>query len=145
MPPDRSAPPKFFCVRKAINYSFRGSLDASFPLNGDMIVTAYDTDVPVNAIADETKEPDPRNGGGRDVGPTNTAMIDLRSGDAKTDLVIQDWPYLGLSGACSKKPPPPRTCLTGWPMAIAEPTTAAVRATMQPLTVTLCGNPSCWR
>jgi cholesterol oxidase len=69
-------------------------LGHKFSANGDMLVTAYGLSNPVNAVADERIPPSPI--GNRAIGPTITSMIDLRSGDPKTDLVIQD---LAVPGA----------------------------------------------
>jgi cholesterol oxidase len=70
---------------------FSAQLGRKFSANGDMLVTAYNLPEAVNAVADENQPvqvpPTPR---AEPIGPTITAMIDLRTGDAKTDLVIQD-------------------------------------------------------
>jgi choline dehydrogenase-like flavoprotein len=66
-------------------------LGRKFSANGDMLVIAHDL-APgnqVNAVANETVDPKPP-GLGRAVGPTITEMIDLRKGNAESDLVIQD-------------------------------------------------------
>ena len=60
-------------------------LGRKFSANGDMLVTIYDTSGPVDAVADESTKPE-----AREIGPTITALIDLRTGDSKTDVVIQD-------------------------------------------------------
>ena len=79
-----------------VNFRLSRQLRRKFSANGDMIVTAYATNRSVNAIADETCEPDPCiDGKGRNVGPTITGMIDLRNrasekGDPEPDVVIQD-------------------------------------------------------
>ena len=54
---------------------------------------AYDLEQSVNAVADETN---PIAAGERSIGPTITAMIDLRTGNPESDLVIQD---LAVPGA----------------------------------------------
>jgi cholesterol oxidase len=70
-------------------------LGFKFSANGDMLVMAHDLALgtEVNAVADETIDPKPlpeAQLGRRAIGPTITGMIDLRNGDAETDLVIQD-------------------------------------------------------
>lgn len=60
-------------------------LGRRFSANGDMIAVAYDLQPEVRAVATETDPPD-----ARDVGPTITAMIDGRTDDPATDLVVQD-------------------------------------------------------
>ncbi|VIO73308.1 Cholesterol oxidase [Bradyrhizobium ivorense] len=78
---------------------FSAQLGRKFSANGDMLVTAYDLNEAVNAVADETEPPvaaDQKRGGARAIGPTITAMIDLRTGKAETDVVIQD---LAVPGA----------------------------------------------
>ncbi|CAN7757559.1 alpha/beta fold hydrolase [Mesorhizobium sp. LjNodule214] len=72
---------------------FSDQLGRKFSANGDMLVIAHDLAARVNAVADETQDPVPNNPGepgGRAIGPTITAMLDLREGNADTDLVIQD-------------------------------------------------------
>jgi choline dehydrogenase-like flavoprotein/pimeloyl-ACP methyl ester carboxylesterase len=72
---------------------FSDQLGRKFSANGDMLVIAHDLAARVNGVADETQDPAPSNPsehGGRAIGPTITAMIDLREGNADTDLVIQD-------------------------------------------------------
>ena len=72
-------------------------LGHKFSANGDMIVTVYDTKDRIKAVADETNEPDPNTpGGGRDIGPTITSVMDLREGDSQKDVVIED---LAVPGA----------------------------------------------
>ena len=74
-------------------------LGQKFSANGDMLVTAYNLAGPANAVADECVPPEPPSAGGvgrRRIGPTITSMIDLRTGDPKRDLVIQD---LAVPGA----------------------------------------------
>ena len=58
-----------------------------FSANGDMLVMAYGVGRQVNAVADETQD---FSNGARKIGRTITAMIDLRKGDPKQDVVIQD-------------------------------------------------------
>jgi choline dehydrogenase-like flavoprotein/pimeloyl-ACP methyl ester carboxylesterase len=61
-------------------------LGRNFSANGDMIAAVHDLKgVQVIGVADETKEPKTRG-----VGPTITGMIDLRTGEPETDVVIQD-------------------------------------------------------
>ncbi|MBZ9810311.1 MULTISPECIES: GMC family oxidoreductase N-terminal domain-containing protein [unclassified Mesorhizobium] len=72
---------------------FSDQLGGKFSANGDMLVVAHDLAARVNGVADETEDPAPNiksENCGRAVGPTITAMIDLRDGNAATDLVIQD-------------------------------------------------------
>ncbi|TPK58677.1 MULTISPECIES: GMC oxidoreductase [unclassified Mesorhizobium] len=72
---------------------FSDQLGSKFSANGDMLVVAHDLAARVNGVADETEDPAPNTKSedcGRAVGPTITAMIDLRDGNAATDLVIQD-------------------------------------------------------
>ena len=64
---------------------FSSQLGRKFSANGDMIVVAHDLTPKVNAVADEDIRPSRRR-----VGPTITTMIDLRTGDPATDVVIQD-------------------------------------------------------
>ena len=74
-------------------------LKHGFSANGDMLVIAHDLKQPVSAAADERKNPvrgESKGAEGRGIGPTITSMIDLRQGDPKTDLVIQD---LAVPGA----------------------------------------------
>jgi choline dehydrogenase-like flavoprotein/pimeloyl-ACP methyl ester carboxylesterase len=84
-------------LRSRDSLRFSAQLGQKFSANGDMLVTAYDVSAEVNAVADETVPPrsecPPRR---RQIGPTITSMIDLRSGDPKRDLVIQD---LAVPGA----------------------------------------------
>ncbi len=78
---------------------FSAQLGRKFSANGDMLVTAYGLDETVNAVADEAEPAaatPPQGIGPRAIGPTITAMIDLRTGKAETDLVIQD---LAVPGA----------------------------------------------
>ena len=66
-------------------------LGQRFSGNGDMIATVHDLDVPVNAVANEAVAPRARTEpGGQPIGPTITAMLDCRSGNPATDVVIQD-------------------------------------------------------
>ena len=60
-------------------------LGKKFSCNGDMIATIHHAKTTINAIANERKRANQRK-----VGPTITAMIDLRTGDPQTDAVIQD-------------------------------------------------------
>lgn len=71
---------------------FSDQLGRKFSANGDMLVVAHALATRVNGVADETQFPAPgsAHNGGRAIGPTITAMIDLREGNADTDLVIQD-------------------------------------------------------
>ncbi|WP_128936408.1 GMC family oxidoreductase N-terminal domain-containing protein [Bradyrhizobium zhanjiangense] len=72
---------------------FSAQLGRKFSANGDMLVTAYGLDEVVNAVADETEPPAAaaqKGSGPRAIGPTITAMIDLRTGNPESDLVIQD-------------------------------------------------------
>jgi choline dehydrogenase-like flavoprotein len=78
---------------------FSAQLGQKFSANGDMLVTAYGVSEEVNAVADETisaPSESPPPAGRRQIGPTITSMIDLRTGDPKRDLVIQD---LAVPGA----------------------------------------------
>ena len=63
-------------------------LGKGFSANGDMLALLSDTRQAAPALADESV--DPLRGPGRGVGPTITGMIDLRSGDPDTDMVVQD-------------------------------------------------------
>ncbi|TPJ71235.1 GMC oxidoreductase [Mesorhizobium sp. B2-7-1] len=71
---------------------FSDQLGRKFSANGDMLVVAHALATRVNGVADETQSPAPdaADDSGRAIGPTITAMIDLREGNADTDLVIQD-------------------------------------------------------
>ncbi|RZN10796.1 hypothetical protein CWO91_11380 [Bradyrhizobium genosp. SA-3] len=72
---------------------FSAQLGRKFSANGDMLVTAYGLNEVVNAVADETEPPaatEQKGSGPRAIGPTITAMIDLRTGNPESDLVIQD-------------------------------------------------------
>jgi choline dehydrogenase-like flavoprotein/pimeloyl-ACP methyl ester carboxylesterase len=73
---------------------FSDQLGRKFSANGDMLVMAYGLEQErSNAVADEIVDPGPpgaKEPGLRAIGPTITEMIDLREGDADTDLVIQD-------------------------------------------------------
>jgi cholesterol oxidase len=63
-------------------------LGRNFSANGDMLAAVHDLKgVHVTAVADETRDP---GSGVRGVGPTITGMIDLRTGEPESDLVIQD-------------------------------------------------------
>lgn len=64
---------------------FSPLLGRKFSANGDMIAAVHDVKSTVNAVANEATESSQRR-----IGPTITAMIDLRQGDSQTDLVIQD-------------------------------------------------------
>ena len=80
---------------------FSAQLGRKFSANGDMLVVVHDlaSDDEVNAVADETVDPTPPGRhplGRRAIGPTITAMMDLRNGSTETDLVIQD---LAVPGA----------------------------------------------
>jgi len=80
-------------LRSRGQLQFSAQLGRKFSANGDMLVIAHDLTEPVNAVANETQDPaPPRPGqrGARAIGPTITAMIDLRDGNPDTDLVIQD-------------------------------------------------------
>jgi cholesterol oxidase len=80
-------------LRSRDSLGFSDQLGRKFSANGDMLVTAYGLDEPANAVADETEPPTPSSPkamGPRAIGPTITAMIDLRTGNPDTDLVIQD-------------------------------------------------------
>jgi cholesterol oxidase len=70
---------------------FSAQLGRKFSANGDMLVTAYDVTQPVNAVADEAQPVQaPPASDTEAIGPTITGMIDLRSGNPQTDLVIED-------------------------------------------------------
>jgi hypothetical protein len=71
---------------------FSDQLGRKFSANGDMLVVAHALTTRVNGVADETQFPAAGSAheGGRAIGPTITGMIDLRQGNADTDLVIQD-------------------------------------------------------
>ena len=71
---------------------FSDQLGRKFSANGDMLVVAHALTTRVNGVAYETQFPAAGSAheGGRAIGPTITAMIDLRQGNADTDLVIQD-------------------------------------------------------
>lgn len=70
---------------------FSDHLGRNFSANGDVLVTVYDTRKAVNAVADESCDPDPgRPGGGRKIGPTITGVVDLRTGNPRTDVLIED-------------------------------------------------------
>ncbi|MCP3446154.1 alpha/beta fold hydrolase [Bradyrhizobium sp. CCGUVB14] len=70
---------------------FSAQLGRKFSANGDMLVTAYDVTEPVNAVADEARPIHaPPKLDAEAIGPTITGMIDLRDGNPKTDLVIED-------------------------------------------------------
>ena len=56
-------------------------LGHKFSINGDMIAVAHEIDREANAVADEATLPDDRH-----VGPTITAMLDLRAGKKKPSL-----------------------------------------------------------
>ena len=76
---------------QGVDLRFSAQLGHKFSANGDMIATAHALNRSVNAVADETVDPlDPNNPVGRGIGPTITAMIDRRTGNPQTDLVIQD-------------------------------------------------------
>ncbi|WP_149762947.1 alpha/beta fold hydrolase [Neomesorhizobium albiziae] len=72
-----------------ITFPISPQVGRRFSANGDMIAVAYGLGKNVNAVADEATDPlDPNVS--RSVGPTITAMIDLREGNPETDVVIQD-------------------------------------------------------
>jgi cholesterol oxidase len=63
-------------------------LGRNFSANGDMIAAVHDLRAAhTKGVADETVDPAE---GVRAIGPTITGMIDLRTGDPESDLVIQD-------------------------------------------------------
>ena len=73
------------------NLELSEQLGRNFSANGDMLVTIYDSADEVRAVANETVDANPNGSAdGRNIGPTITAMIDLRKGDARTDLVVED-------------------------------------------------------
>ena len=75
-------------ARRRPDVRLSARLGKGFSANGDMLAMLSDTAKPADALADETV--DPRSGAGRGVGPTITGMVDLRSGDPDTDMVVQD-------------------------------------------------------
>ena len=86
-------------MRSKGSLNFSQQLGQKFSANGDMLVTAYNLAETANAVADECVPPEPPTpgeAGRRRIGPTITSMIDLRTGDPKYDLVIQD---LAVPGA----------------------------------------------
>ena len=70
---------------RSATLSFSPQLGKKFSANGDTIFVVKDSARRVNDVARETDAPDRRN-----VGPTITGMLDLRSGDPDTDVVVQD-------------------------------------------------------
>lgn len=70
---------------RSLDLQFSTQLGRKFSANGDMISVAHDLVPKVNAVANERIAPDKRK-----IGPTITAMIDRRSDDAATSVVIQD-------------------------------------------------------
>lgn len=72
---------------RSADFEVSAQLGRKFSANGDMIAIGYGLNraPAANTVADETVEP-----AKRDIGPTITGMIDLRTGDAATDVVIQD-------------------------------------------------------
>jgi cholesterol oxidase len=64
---------------------FSSKLGAQFSTNGDMIEAGFGLNKSVNCVATESDDPKTRN-----VGPTITTMIDSRTGDPETDLVVQE-------------------------------------------------------
>lgn len=75
-------------ARRRPDVRFSSRLGQGFSANGDMLAMLSDTAQPADALADEAV--DPRRGAGRGIGPTITGMVDLRSGDPDTDMVVQD-------------------------------------------------------
>jgi choline dehydrogenase-like flavoprotein len=71
-----------------------GRLGEGFSANGDMLAAAYGLKDTVNALADPTVAFRDRK-----VGPTITAMLDKRTGDPRSDVVVQD---LGVPGPLRK-------------------------------------------
>ena len=66
-------------------FKLSAQLGRKFSINGDMIAVAHEIKPEANAVADEATLPDDRH-----VGPTITAMLDLRGGKKRPSLVIQD-------------------------------------------------------
>lgn len=67
-------------------------LGRKFSANGDMLVMAYGLNQEARSVADETDDPgdNDRSPDRRAIGPTISSMIDLRTGNPETDVVIQD-------------------------------------------------------
>lgn len=65
---------------------FSDQLGRKFSANGDMLVTAHNLSEEARSVAEEF----PAEAKVRPTGPTITGMIDLRTGNPETDLVIQD-------------------------------------------------------
>jgi choline dehydrogenase-like flavoprotein len=63
-------------------------LGQRFSANGDVLAVLHDTERETRALPEETCDPDVAPG--RRAGSTITGMIDLRTGDRDSDLVIQD-------------------------------------------------------
>jgi cholesterol oxidase len=67
---------------------FSPRLGRQFSGNGDMVAAIHDTTSRAHAVGRESD--DPMADGFEPVGPTITGMIDLRTGDPQTDLVVQE-------------------------------------------------------
>lgn len=75
-------------ARRRPDVRLSSRLGQGFSANGDMLAMLADTAQEADALANESV--DPQRGPGRGVGPTITGMVDLRSGDPATDMVVQD-------------------------------------------------------